>query len=232
MMGALCWNEGMNQLTKEKNQKQAKVMFCDALKFFKCISQKILPSWQPACRAVYQLYEGGTRTLTFPDFLIGDNWQGWVKLCRAMVQRCNMERALTESSVNVISKVATGGYGILNGTTEKLEPREAAQFFETQRLAFKWYAISYWAKVDEEAEKVGKKIKALKAVYEEMQKLKATGWPNLEDVKLEAERWEKLNSSVYFQAIPKEYDENALLLELPTADLTTGLVNDLDCCVV
>lgn len=228
MMGTIYWNEAMNFLNVKKDQRQAKLLFVEAHKYFSSIAQKIIPQWLPACRVAYQLTN---KTLVIPTFLIGNNWTGLTVLCNAMISRCCLEKTLYEgSSSALICKIAVGGYKVLSGHNERLEPKEANDFFESQKQTFKWYSIFYWTRGDEDPENVGIKIKALTRVSDQMKK--TVDLKGLEDIKAETQKWEKLNGSVYFQVVPSDYDEDVLLSGLTSINLNSGLDEELDCCVL
>lgn len=230
LMGTMCWNEGVKLMTEDKDHKTSKTRFLQAYEYFNAITQRVLPSWLHSCRQVYKPEKDGSKTLLIPQFLKSDVWLHWSQMALVMVHRVTIDKALqTETSPSLIAKIAKGGWNLL-ASLPRTDVMLIKDLFQKQKDEIKVYALTFWARSNENSAENGIHGKRVK-IYKDLakKKLKLIG---LETLAEECDKCENTNSSVYFHEVPQTDIENEVLDSISTVNITEKEAkNTLLCCV-
>jgi hypothetical protein len=229
MMAILHWNEAVTQFSTARDHNKARLLFTEAAKYFKAISDKVLPSWLPACRSAQRHEKDGSLTLVFPSFLVSDTWKHWTTLATSMVYRVMIDKAIAgESSPSLVSKLALGGYRLL-ASLPRTELKNVQKLVEEQRNVLKIYGLVYWSRIGDssaEGDIHGRRVKILKDLAQTPVVL-----PGIDDLRKEAELYEQTNNTVYFHPVPSGNVADEVLASAPATAIIKEENLAMICCV-
>lgn len=221
-MGCLYWNEAIRLFSEEKDHPRAKKMMTEAYRKFRSISESIIPSWNPSCRAVERHDKGDLLTKTFPQFLVSDSWGFYCGLSLAVICIINIDKSLNDTicTPKTVSKIAMEGYNILKNLP-RTEIAHINTLKEKYSAILEKYALVFWARdtsLDEEDQIHGKRINVLRRIVSLDHNL-----AGMEDLREELSCMERINDHVHIQTVPQGDISQEILNLLQSGDMTKSL---------